>query len=42
MANARVRAPELTGKGGWLNTGGDALSLASLRGKIVILDFWIS
>ncbi|GAA2708443.1 MULTISPECIES: NHL domain-containing thioredoxin family protein [Streptomyces] len=37
---ARVRAPELTGKGGWLNTGGEQLTLAGLRGKIVILDFW--
>ncbi|MGW1199432.1 NHL domain-containing thioredoxin family protein [Streptomyces sp. NPDC002536] len=37
---ARVRAPELIGKGGWLNTGGTALSLADLRGRIVILDFW--
>jgi thiol-disulfide isomerase/thioredoxin len=37
---ARVRAPELVGKGGWLNTGGKDLSLADLRGRIVILDFW--
>ncbi|MGW7008788.1 NHL domain-containing thioredoxin family protein [Streptomyces sp. NPDC054933] len=37
---ARVRAPELVGKGGWLNTGGKQLSLADLRGSIVILDFW--
>lgn len=37
---ARVRAPELIGKGGWLNTGGTALSLADLRGRMVILDFW--
>ncbi|MEV4742199.1 NHL domain-containing thioredoxin family protein [Streptomyces sp. NPDC049555] len=37
---ARVRAPELVGKGGWLNTGGEQLTLAGLRGKIVILDFW--
>ncbi|MGY1436896.1 NHL domain-containing thioredoxin family protein [Streptomyces reniochalinae] len=36
----RVRAPELTGKGGWLNTGGEQLSLTALRGKIVIVDFW--
>ncbi|MFG2329958.1 thioredoxin-like domain-containing protein [Streptomyces sp. NPDC048604] len=37
---ARVRAPELIGKGGWLNTGGEQLTLADLRGKIAILDFW--
>ncbi|MGW0548564.1 NHL domain-containing thioredoxin family protein [Streptomyces altiplanensis] len=37
---ARVRAPELIGKGGWLNTGGKDLTLSDLRGRIVILDFW--
>jgi thiol-disulfide isomerase/thioredoxin len=37
---ARVRAPELTGKGGWVNTGGQELNLAGLRGRIVIVDFW--
>ncbi|MGO1050840.1 NHL domain-containing thioredoxin family protein [Crossiella sp. CA198] len=36
---ARVRAPELTGRG-WLNTGGKDLRLADLRGKITLLDFW--
>lgn len=36
----RVRAPELTGAGGWLNTGGEPLDLATLRGKCVIVDFW--
>ena len=35
----RVRASELKGRG-WLNTGGATLDLESLRGKIVILDFW--
>jgi thiol-disulfide isomerase/thioredoxin len=34
-----VRAPELRGRG-WLNTGGQELALADLRGKIVLLDFW--
>jgi thiol-disulfide isomerase/thioredoxin len=36
---ARVRAPELTGDHGWLNTD-KPLSLAALKGKVVLLDFW--
>ena len=39
-SRARVRAPELVGAGGWINTGGSELTLADLRGKIVLLDFW--
>ena len=35
----RVRAPELIGGKSWLNTD-QPLSLAKLRGKIVLLDFW--
>ncbi len=35
----RVRAPELTGGRGWLNTD-RPLTLANLRGKFVLLDFW--
>jgi thiol-disulfide isomerase/thioredoxin len=39
LRGARVRAPELRGRG-WLNTGGRDLTLADLRGKILLLDFW--
>ncbi len=39
-SRARVRAPELVGAGGWLNTGGKELTLADFRGKITVLDFW--
>ena len=34
----KVRAPEITGGQGWLNTD-KPLSLAALKGKIVLLDF---
>lgn len=34
-----VRAPRLEGRG-WLNTGGVELSVESLRGRFVLLDFW--
>ncbi len=36
---ARVRAPEITGGRGWLNTD-KQLSVAALKGKVVLLDFW--
>jgi thiol-disulfide isomerase/thioredoxin len=35
----RIRAPELEGRR-WLNTGGEPLTLAALRGRFVLLDFW--
>ena len=39
MYQAKVRAPELTGGKSWLNTD-KPLSIAGLKGKIVLLDFW--
>src|SRR2546425_910970 len=36
---SRIRAPELSGDQPWLNTD-KPLSLAALRGKVVLLDFW--
>jgi len=35
----KVRAPELAGDKGWLNTD-KPLSIAALKGKVVLLDFW--
>ena len=35
-----VRAPEFPSNLDWGNTGGRPLTLADLRGKIVLLDFW--
>src|SRR6185503_21170101 len=36
---SRVRAPEIKGGNGWLNTE-KPLTLAALKGKVVIHDFW--
>ena len=37
---ARVRAPELVGAGGWINTGGRAYGIEDFRGRVLLLDFW--
>lgn len=37
----RVRAPELPNGLAWLNTD-QPLTLAALRGKVVLLEFWTS
>ncbi|MCU1659501.1 MAG: alkyl hydroperoxide reductase, partial [Pseudonocardiales bacterium] len=39
MTTPRVRAPELVARGGWLNVTAPQ-TLASLRGRFVLLDFW--
>jgi thiol-disulfide isomerase/thioredoxin/sugar lactone lactonase YvrE len=36
---SKVRAPELVGAGGWIGTA-EPLSLSTLRGRVVVLDFW--
>lgn len=38
-AQTKIRAPELTGAKSWLNTD-KPLSIAGLRGKVILLDFW--
>src|SRR6266508_4866849 len=35
----RIRAPELSGARGWLNTD-KPLTLSALKGKVLLLDFW--
>lgn len=36
-----VRAPEFPTNLDWINTGGRALKLEDLRGKVTLLDFWV-
>ena len=33
-------APEFSGAGRWFNTDGRPLTIAGLRGKVVLVDFW--
>ncbi|MDX6696725.1 MAG: hypothetical protein QOE65_122 [Solirubrobacteraceae bacterium] len=33
-------APDFTNPGRWFNTGGRPLTMASLRGRVVLVDFW--
>src|ERR1043166_2986471 len=39
VQGGRIRAPELNGARGWLNTD-KPLTLSALKGKVVLLDFW--
>ncbi len=34
------KAPDFAGGGPWFNTGGKALTLADLRGKVVAVEMW--
>ena len=34
------KAPELAGIDGYINTDGQPITLASLKGKVVLIDFW--
>lgn len=38
VAEAKAAAPEFTGLGNWFNSS--PLTLASLRGKVVLVNFW--
>jgi thiol-disulfide isomerase/thioredoxin len=40
MASVSALAPEFTKTQRWFNTGGRPLSLAQLRGRVVLIDFW--
>jgi thiol-disulfide isomerase/thioredoxin len=39
-AATAIPAPDFTGGGPWFNTGGKALALADLRGKVVAVEMW--
>jgi hypothetical protein len=40
ISTPTVRAPDFPANLDWINTGGRPLTLADLRGKAVLLDFW--
>jgi hypothetical protein len=40
VASAIVHAPDFPSGLDWINTGGAPLRLESVRGRIVLLDFW--
>ena len=40
LASPAVRAPDFPAGLDWIGTGGRALSLADLRGRVALLDFW--
>jgi thiol-disulfide isomerase/thioredoxin len=35
-----VKAPDFVGGGPWFNTGGKALAIADLRGKVIAVEMW--
>jgi thiol-disulfide isomerase/thioredoxin len=37
---AAQRAPDFTGGGSWLNTGGQALNVTALKGKVLAVEMW--
>ena len=39
-ATGTVQAPDFSGGGPWFNTGGKALTLPGLRGKVVAVEMW--
>jgi hypothetical protein len=40
LSTPPVRAPAFPTNLDWVNAGGRAVTLAELRGKVVLLDFW--
>lgn len=40
LFNVNTPAPEITGITNWLNTSSSPITLKSLRGKVVLVDFW--